>query len=679
MWIKSLVRMSNVVLIFSLMACGGGESSGDDEQDQQQDVPPLTYDESEELIDKITQDFQVNLTSGDIDDAYRQLAADLESDPSVVAVKLVDTEDQVQVYAKLDNGAILTFPYIEIPEPPPGYDIKAKLKQKPSAPLQKISPQANFDLPFTKKAIFLELQGLPTNASELADMADENGYEVSRNQHAGVEFFKTLGNYSIVHVNTHGDAIEWENVWYTALGTDDKRNTEQDLAFEENGDFEAIRVVLGRGVYVIGKDDPYVSEDTYYFVTDRFFATYVNNFPNYSLFYADACYSAYYPYSLKDSGVLQPLARELINNKNVAAYLGWTKRVSNPAAIRASDYLYTRMLANNERFEPKNPPLVPWGLTESYDGLQTAGYERDDFSSRRKYRQAELQMIPKNYQSPDQYDVRLLPTISGLSVVVDIDEETTKLEVMGDFGPNKGKVWKCDQDKSAQASSCNELTVDTWDEFEIVADISGCNDCNGYIMATVDDRESNYHPLSKWKGDLTVTGQATSIGPNINGTVKFEGLGEIVDERAHPESEPQISFSQTAVDFGLNTKFEYQFSGNFEDPVFFYEYPVGQNKGEIMVSAGGKTAFAGAIAVNPEELVAKFQSTIIVEATVKKTTKDLPPVTTTEKMPVVIPLVFDADITRYGTIQGGNENIGLIKVEWNQITPENAPDEKTSR
>ncbi|MFW6139356.1 MAG: hypothetical protein ACOC7U_09295 [Spirochaetota bacterium] len=492
-----------------------------------------------------------------------------------------------------------------------------------------------------------------------------------------MEFFKTLGSYSLVHINTHGDLINWNNTRYTAIGTNDKRNTDQDLAYEINGDFESIRVVLGRGVYVVGNEDPWVSEDTYYFVTDRFFDTYVSSFPDYSLVYMDACYSAFRPIN-NPPPELPPLPKVLIENKNVASYLGWTLRVANEAAIRASNYLYTCMFSDNERFEPKNPPLIPWGLTDSFDGLQTLGYEIDEFKYRSWWQQAELIMIPKNYGSQDQFDLRLLPTITGLNAVVDPVEQTAKLEILGDFGQKSGQAWKCDQPQGSELISCDQLSVESWDEYKIAVDITGCTDCTGYIMVSVDDRDSNLVPLTLWKGELTISGTCSDIGPDVDGTVQFSASGEIVDERSHPETEPQITFAQFAAPFSLNSKFEYQFSGTFEDSSYIYYYPAESNQGTLNVSASNIPAFTGAVMLDPEESIASFQITILAEAFVQKTDKNTLKMTT-DTISVPIPLVFDADMTRYGTIQAGSEPLGTLSVEWDQIVPESAPDQDTPR
>jgi len=670
---KKLFLCLNFLIVFLVSACGGG-GNGSDTDDKQQTV---TYEQSEKTIQDAAQVLSAALALGDFDAAYDQLATHLQQQEYIESVSVFKNDDEPKVIAKLKNGALLTFPLIEIPDPPLNYHPKSRLLQKQQLN-NNIQARSNFDLPATKKALFLELQGLPTNASELADLAEDRGYDVSRNQHAGVEFFKTVGAYSLLHINTHGDHIKWGGKEYTTIGTDDKRNTDQDLAYEINGDFADIRVVLGRGVYVIGDEDPWVSEDTYYFVTDQFFDKYVSAFPNYSIAYMDACFSAYRPL-IDPKPELPPLAKVLLENKNIGAYLGWTKSVANKAAIRASDYLYSRMLFSNEHFEPVYPPLLPWGLTDSFDGLASVGYNRDTFSSRRKWKQAELVFMPKNFGSFDQYDVRLLPTVSGLNVSVDIVDQSSVLNILGDFGADTGQVWNCDEPSSSEVSSCDQLNVDSWDEFEIVADITSCTDCSGYIMVTVDDHDSNAHPLSLWKSELTVSGTGGIIGPDINGTVKFSASAEIVDERTNPENEPEIQFATEVAEFALSSKFEYQFSGNFEDSIYFYDYPANMNKGSIDVSAGEKSAFAGAIVLNPGESLATFSGTAAVEGVVEKTSKTAPFTKTTESVTVVVPFYFEASMNQYGVIQEGNVSLGTISIEWPTINPQNAPDENTPR
>lgn len=53
----------------------------------------------------------------------------------------------------------------------------------------------------------------------------------------------------------------------------------------------------------------------------------------------------------------------------------------------------------------------------------------------------------------DQYDVCMLPTITGLHVAVDVVEQTALLEISGDFGQNTGQVWKGDLTISGNAGT----------------------------------------------------------------------------------------------------------------------------------------------------------------------------------------------------------------------------------
>jgi len=211
-----------------------------------------------------------------------------------------------------------------------------------------------------------------------------------------------------------------------------------------------------------------------------------------------------------------------------------------------------------------------------------------------------------------------------------------------------------------------------------MADLDG--DGCGYVVVKVDGRKSNPHPLSRWEGDMDVSGTVPSgIGPDIELTMQTSWRAEIVEERADVTMLPIIESGWTSTLFGLESNCDFEFSGIFEDANYIYEYPDGANTGNLSASLNGTEMFLGTVTLKPTPGIAFFNIVFAREALVMKTDKNDPnanPVP--EQIQVTVAMIFEAPMSRYGSISSGEQAVPY-NLSWPNMEPRFPPNDDTQR
>ena len=655
-----------IFLLATFGGCGGSDGDGDPGGggvvDPPEDVEPL-YEETSAAIEDAAAVVTLNLADMEISEAMEAAALAMSAHDCVSSAQCV-TEEGADPYliAEFSNGIIFTMPVVRISS-----DLERKSTSKaealPSAPPAERIIELGMEQPGNRESIFFDLNEFQTNVYFWTEYMADAGYNApNRLAIFGVEDFKNLNNYAVVYVATHGHFIVHEGNAYFGFYTTQVRNTESDLLFIAEQDFQDIAVTLQEVVYIVENEDPYVSEDINYAVTNEFIEKYSGAFADNSFFYADACNSATF-LPLDD---LPPLMESLFN-LNVGTVLGWTLTVRDDYAVRAGNYLMGQMLGrltNDLDFVPiiDNPPIRPYSLQQAFTALHRQNWQFDNDGS-------ELIFFGNG-------EMFLRPSVNQAIVDVDLEQGTEQLKLLGNFGSQPGEVILCED--AQNPDSGDALSFTNWEEGEVMVDLDG--DGCGYVVVRVDGRLSNSHPLSRWEGDMEVSGTVPSgIGPDIELTMQTSWRAEIVEERADVTMLPIIESGWTSTLFGLESNCDFEFSGIFEDANYIYEYPDGANTGNLSASHNGTEMFLGSVTLKPTPGTAFFNIVFAREALVMKTDKNDPDAAPVpEQMQVTVGLMFEAPMSRYGTISSGEQAMPY-NLSWPDMEPEFPPNDDTQR
>jgi hypothetical protein len=659
----------------------GDEVSGGDDPRTAENAPSL-YNETQHAIwDALdAMELQKSLDAG-----FLAAAEVLEQSSCVdwVSYSEETQESEAALCAGLKNGALFFVSQSFHAED----ESTRSLPLPPAEPVTKGDSILNSGLP-ENPMVFVNLYEPGTNDSDaavLADMARDRGCDAetggwSTGGYGSVEWFKTLANYGVVYVDSHGDFVkdndyvpgptepaDYRPQWYGVL-TADLRNTFQDDTYLNNGDFAERRIFLGAAVIDGPEDNDFkVRKSVYYVVSSLFFDTYCGQFEPHSIVWFNICKSGVQPPGGAANSM--PPLWETFLTKNAGIIFGWNHYVSDLAARRASKYMFSMLLGDN-RFEKKEPPLRPYGFTDAWVGLQENKYDYDEF-----YRMVrndidwdpQLGYVPRDYGTLDQEEPILAPTINGL--FLDIEEE--ELTLTGNFGDRQGEVTIGD----------SSLGVVSWDVDDVVVSISP-ND-HGLVLAKVGNVKSNEVPLTQWSWEIEAEGQASETGPQVEATANFRGRADIHPWRPMPEDEAdrntQGSPAWAVLALEHDGTVTYSCSGTFEDDEYIYEHSGGGSIPVTTTKAATKLdeSFQGAVMVDPDG--GTFQVTVFAMGIshVKKTKKSDHSVTTDE-VSVGIPFVIQqGTMDYYGKINGGTAQIAGFTLEWEDIEPASPPDENT--
>ena len=446
---------------------GGGSSADDVSSDDSQWVDALLFDERKEIIDEV----------------YRMLSEDFDGFPLEAKISaIVDYAEDQPVIAEAIGNAEANDEYITIRFINGAYHVIRFVDDNmdsPTEPLQTTSTENHFnaqDFSWTipdvssPKAVFAEHSCYPGElgvAIELAELARNHGYtsyagiypdsDPYGNFFMSVEFFKTLANYQIVWIHSHGDYFPLSTNWHYNIMTNDIFSL---------ADEQTIRSTCGwHQPYVFTMDlinknsRGEETKATYYSVTDLFIDKYCGKFADNSIVHLSLC---------NGTKGEQPIVPVLFNH-NVGAVLGWNESVSTWASIGSSKYLYSRLfgdIPNNLLGVPAipkpTPPIRPSSLEQSASALAREGYGSYSYQNDEgDIVPVILQVIWPDMQGQDT-DIMIVPSISGLEVYIDPITNEETLYILGQFGTEPEKVTIEDTEVSISSFSHTTKSKSIW-------------------------------------------------------------------------------------------------------------------------------------------------------------------------------------------------------------------------
>jgi len=298
------------------------------------------------------------------------------------------------------------------------------------------------------------------------------GYSVNTGagRQATIANLKAVRGVDLFYLGTHGLRVEggWAKPQWVALTAEEPTRQTQKLYAEDLADGS---LVLVDRLFSTGRLRRYGFGAK--FVRDHM------RFGANSLVYIDACSS--------DPGVG---FKGACLDAGASVYAGWDQEVHEYAVVRATPFMFDRMLCGND---PENandgPPIRPFDYADAYAELKTRGWEQDEYGI------AVLRFTEGLGQA-----AWLRPSIECLRV----DENPTgaaagqsELVVRGSFGidPGSGAF------SPARSVTCRgeQLSVISWSPHEIHTSlpVSGPGSC-GDVVVTVGGIRSNAVPLTEW-------------------------------------------------------------------------------------------------------------------------------------------------------------------------------------
>ncbi|MCU0663899.1 MAG: hypothetical protein MUC50_16430 [Myxococcota bacterium] len=646
---------------------GTGTDTGSSESTDGTDGADPLFEETEALIEAVCAQLETDLLNLSLEEAFDNAAAFLEKQPLVSKVEhSLDAAGSVLFAAKFTNGMLFSIPMREVDA-----ELLAAIKAAPRPDaVPPLVPLAMTELPVGKAAAFLDFQGF-VYSKKFANLAAAHGYDAVHSPTASVEAFRNLNGNAIVYISSHGLYFEWEGEWYMLVVSDEKRTPERDIAFIKAGDFESVRVVLSRGVYVVPEEEIFVSEDTYYAVTDQFIQKYNGAFAKDSVVYVDTCFS----HARKNLTTEAPMAKAF-RSLGVNAYFGWTNSVSDPTSQNSSEYFFSRLFGDIptsfNKMEQKTPPIRPSSLNETWTRLTALGYDKDQVGCCN----AKLEWADYTFGT---HDVMLVPEIAMQSVNVEVETKKHTLEILGTFGSSPGKVLRCEDGGDGKPTNCDELSVSKWREDAIEVDLdTSSSDDSGLIVVEVDGRKSNAMPLTQWNLAYKVTGVLDMPGPEIEIIVTARLLAEIVRQRNNPEQKPVDLLGNAVADFTVDSQVDWKAKGEFPESSTLYVYPEDLNQGTVQLSLDATRGFLGAASLAPAQKKVTISATAFLAVYREERDIDTGALIGAITLNLPVPMAFAMDLSDvYGEIPAGNATVGELSFDWQTITPSVPPSDKT--
>ena len=673
----TVITVMAVFLVFPGCPTGGsGDRGGSNgEADQTFTADPLSL-ETSAAISESCAEVELLLMSQGISQAMLAAVPILENHDCVNDVSWVEQPGRdPYLLVEFSNGMLFLMDIIRLTDIRPPVTGDQGIPASGSTEPLSSSLIQGIVQPHGTRAQFFDLPEFSTDTCLWMNLFEDAGYSWEYLPDWRVEDFRNLHQNAFTYVATHGSVFQHGDEEYFAFHIPSHmRCTDDDLSYIANGDFWDIAVILQRGIYIVENEDPFVSEDTRYMITNKYIEKYSSAFSDGSIFYADCCYSAE-PNPYDEESI--PLVNTLLG-MNVGQVLGWNAQTGNRGSIRAANFLVGQMMGDlsgldllDEDFSGK--PFKPYSLLDSFTALQHFFW---------------------NYSVPGELilfgngGTILRPSIKHLHVNVDVEGgEDDELSLLGNFGDRSGMVMVSEvQDNPAAGTS---LSWTDWQDDGIMATLD--NETAGYITVVVDGVPSNAFPLSRWEiTDLEVTGiHPGGIGPQLELTINASWRGEILDERdgilsdegetfMEPAwSEPNPENSRTATEFSISSSCDYSFSGTFEDSRYRYEYPDGANQGSMPLSFNGMQNFLGTVTMRPDEGKALFNILLTREAFVLKTDKQSG-ATTADEIFVSVGLIFETGMDKDGNISS-HEELSPYQFTLPDIEPEYPPLQETCR
>jgi hypothetical protein len=521
-------------------------------------------------------------------------------------------------------------------------------------------------------AIAPQLADLAEGHGYIADLGDASGALEETSGSCSVDFFKTLNQYCLVWISSHGDYWTHEGQSYFYILTDDRWNDIQHNAFWHEQEYQQMRVVIAE-LWYYGKDSAYVPPPgaecagRFFGITDQFIAAHCGSFPENSLVILAMCNGA-----RSEPNDTTPMVSALLS-KNAGAVIGWDRTVAWAADIMNSKYLLSRLFGDipesiqgcegGKCIEEKSPPIRPYSLIDSFEALKNKGWTTDQYTGQ------SVRAEQHRFSSDSTKDIILVPSISGLKAKIDIVSNEKLLTIIGRFGEKEGKVTLNDQ----------ELSVNEWEHDRIIADLSAVDSSeSGPVVVSVDGRKSNPHPLTYWEGTLKVSGSLGEKEPSLvedETEIRFQFRTEIVRERKDPEDEPDLSRGNNTGIFDGESSFRGSLEGMYQEGDYLYDFDIEQNKNkQFGLGVDPSQIFQGVVSIADNK--ATFTIVIGWDGNVEKTDLEHP-----EEPPVIedhrvnIPIIFETAISPLGSIDSGSAtSTNGLMIEWeSDIEPDNPP------
>ena len=512
----------------------------------------------------------------------------------------------------------------------------------------------------------------------LEALADKHGYDADYgcmtldkfgNMFMSVEFFKNINEYALVWLSSHALHYVLNGVSSFMIMTDDICTQSLHDHYWNNGDFKNKRVGIAiRRPYSGSREKPDIKKTSgkYYVITNLFIDHYCGNFPSNAIVFLDMCQGA---------RQTAPMVTSLLQ-KNAGAVLGWSNSVHWAAMTGASKYLLTRLFgeipdnlsgclsvngSSSYCTPKKEPPIRPFGLNDSFEGLKKLGWDVDNQFAESPG--GSLSCLKKESKT----EINLIPSINKLFYAADIKKDEKFMSIHGNFGEKPGKV----------TLDGNEVPWLNWEHDNIIVDLKGTTN-GGPIVVDVNGLKSNPHPLSAWEGKLELSGNLGTNQPTIDEcSVCFQFRTEIVDERPNPEADPDPVLGNNGGNLEGECEVMVSLSGFFKQYECEYNFNISQNKDKIIkLGYDPEETFVGTIGIGDGK--AKFHITVVWKGKVEKTCPgDLPEII--DQM-FVLPLYFETPVDQYGTIEANSVTVGAVTIKWeDDIKPSSAPDEDTQR
>ncbi len=501
------------------------------------------------------------------------------------------------------------------------------------------------------------------NTSKLVNMMVKRKYNatLTSGNAGGVEFFKTLADYGVVYLDTHGGFFADNKYvakptdppgyipYYCVVRTSDAQNALQDQAYLANGDFSSRRVMVSARIITRAGDLATVPAGEHYCVSNEFIKTYVGRFEDHSLVFLNCCQTAQLPENAVTNYAQAPLFSAFLS-KNAGMILGWTESVGDKMAMKAGTYFFSRALGDNDAFDTQNPPIAPYDTVDAFGSLVNKHYDLDANPT------AQLVGYIRGFNE----DVLLAPKINFIST----DLERKEITLSGNFGNNGTPVVKAGE---------TQLTVKTRDDATIVAGL-GDQDC-GPVTVEILDHLSNAVPLTQWSGKLDLKGEAGALVPGVTGSIQCRWRGDIHSERLQfPEDEaklPQMAMSTLELD----SLYTWDFKSSYLDTSTRYDYS-GSGSVHQSLNPSGSNWLAGNVIMHMLGGYIQFMISAVAEVQITATdlqSGDVQHYT----LPHSVILTFQRPIDKFGAIAAGQTSSGSVQVTWTDFEVTGAPDDKT--
>lgn len=631
------------------------------------ETAPAAYKAMAASINDMTAQLQDDLKTMSLDDALQNAATYLSGQSNVSSVQFDASKSGSPPTLWADFADYATYVVLVAPKTSSGAakfltpDELASASVGKARGAKQTAAEKSFDFQgFPKRScVFANLFDAGTNTantSTLYQMMKNKKYDVDlvTGNGGGVDFFKTLANYGLVYLDTHGGFIQDKKAaaqpYYGLLRTSDGQNVVQDQTYLANGDFSSRRVMISTRVITNASDLAKVPAGKHYCISNKFIEQYVGEFENHSLVFLNCCQTAKLPSGAIPDYSDAPLFSAFLG-KNAGDILGWTESVTDQKAMNAGSYFFSRMLGDNDAFAAQTPPIAPYDFGDTYAALLNKGYGHDATYN------ADFVGYIRGYSE----DVILAPRINFL--VTDLEDE--QMEIHGTFGSNGTPTVKAGD---------QQLTVVERDTDTILVDLP--DDAKGPVTVEILNHKSNAVPLTEWNGTFNLQSDAGVMVPGVNATIQCRWRGDIHSQRSqYPEDEaelPQLEMSTCELD----SVYTYDFTSSYSNESTRYDYS-GSGSVNQTLDGEGDTWLGGNVMMYMS--AGSIQFIVYAVASLTMNVTDLKTGSTQSyTLPYSVGLVFTWPIGEYGDIAAGSTTAnGTIQVTWDAFEVNGAPDAST--